>query len=528
MSSINILDHFFAEHLLGKEAESEKGIALTKLMAASRQGALCASKEKLSLAIDTLPASILEEGIELFPKTPVVHHQGFYYIQRNWVYETHIVQEVKRLYSQTSPTWLDKEKFEKELENLPLLPAQKNAICKASSRSFLVLCGGPGSGKTYTASYLIALLSAALKRSEKGSLRIMLAAPTGKAASHLHAAIQKRGVSEHLEATTLHRLLQLSPGQEKLFTHRPIDADVILVDEASMIDISLMAHLLESVGEETFLVLIGDPHQLPPVEGGSLFLEIAHLFGAYLDQCMRTEEQELQSMAHAVKMKDSETFFQLLSQEKKALSWVASLNKEDLFEWVQPFFSEEMPDPEAALASYHHRRILSPIRKGKEGIESLNAFLFEKVSSSKLYWAVPILAIANDSWTGIYNGMNGILIGKGREILTTWFPDPITGKMRSFSPEPPYEIAFCLSIHKSQGSEYEEVFALFPQGSESFGKEGLYTAITRARKKLWLCGSKETISEIIRTSVRTESNFTKRVSDALFLHSSEQLQQLGR
>ncbi|MBI3900744.1 MAG: AAA family ATPase [Chlamydiia bacterium] len=519
---ITALDRFFAESLLGSKEESETFFALSKLMAASRQGHLCVSEKRLfdsASVLDPFPLSIVGKGLEFFPKTPIVQYQGCYYLQRNWVYETHLVQETKRIRAYPPPSWLDLEKFKKELPLQPLLPAQRQAIEQVSQCPLSIFCGGPGSGKTYTASYLIALLSSALKREKKSSLQILLTAPTGKAASHLHATIQKLNISECIESATLHRLLQLTPGQEKLFAHRFLDADVVLVDEASMIDVSLMAHLLESIGEETLVVLIGDPHQLPPIESGSIFPEMAGLFGSYLDQCMRTEKKELQSLATAVKTQDLQT----LSQCYRDI-WIPLPDKEELYKWIQPFFSEEMPDPEIAAKMYSRRRILCPIRKGKDGIDALNTFFFERISASKAYWAIPILATSNDSWTGIYNGMNGILIGRGRDVLAAYFPTPKDGgKMDLISPIPPYEIAFCLSIHKSQGSEYDEVLAFFPQGSESFGKEGLYTAITRARKKLLLSGSEKTLMQMVQTPIKTESNFTKRYTDAVCVHSSEPL-----
>lgn len=511
MNEIGALDDLVAQSLLASLENKELYRQfILEMVREFRLGHLCYEP---SLPV-SLPSSICCEASEIFPLAPIVKQGKRYYFQKNWVLENTLIQETKRLRGLNPPEPFNKIQFFKELEALQhqkkLFPEQAQVISSAFSSSFSVICGGPGTGKTYTAGHLVRLFVNSLDKSLDRPYRILLAAPTGKAALHLKSSILSQGhLSESAicESSTIHRMLHLQPGENKLFSGRRIDADLIIVDEASMIDASLLAHLMQSVGGGSRLILMGDPNQLPPIQSGMIFPELSRLFGVFLTQCARTDDDHLHRTAEAILQGDERTFFELVDLEE---DW-DHLLIESLWKFSQPITSWERPDPIKTFAHYNRFRILDALRQGPYGTTALNDQIFKKVVQEckwGQWWAVPIMSTKNDSKKDLYNGTAGILIGqkKGGTILSfAYFPS--VGEI-PFSQIPPHEIAFCISIHKSQGSEFDEVMALFPEGSEHFGREALYTAATRAKKKWSAIGSREVLKKLlIQVSLR-RSGFT--------------------
>lgn len=274
-----------------------------------------------------------------------------------------------------------------------------------------------------------------------------------------------------------------------------------------MLDVFLLASLFDAIGERTRLVLMGDPDQLPPVEASSLFAEMAPMFGTVLSQSMRTDNAGLLHLAQGIR---EGVFYD------PPLDWSFDQTLfPKIYQRANPLFFDEEPDPQACLEQLQRSRILGALRQGPYGTDAFNQYILSQIDRHlrpHQWWVIPILITKNEPRQDLYNGSLGVLIGKSQRGLqlqesTAYFP-----AKAAFRDLPPFEPAFCLSIHKSQGGEFDQVLALFPPGSEQFGKEALYTAVTRAKKKVEIVAAQETVSLMLKARCKVFSGFTARLS----------------
>ncbi len=511
---------------------------LTTLMQAFREGNLCMSLPDHPL----LP-------FELQKISYIVIEGNRCYLQKAWTYETHLWKELCRLRATAAPDNLQREELlhtlQQLIEDKTLLPLQAKAIHESLDRQILCLSGGPGTGKSYTASWLAKLFH---RFSRHTPFHIAVTAPTGKAASHLHSLLTAQGIP-HLQSGTLHQLLHLHPGEEKLGKPTLIQADLLLVDEASMLDVTLLAHLLQAISPATRLVLLGDAHQLPPIGAGTLFADIADAMALFLTTTLRTEDTTLQNFAHAIRQNNASAMEDLLlySERSKTVNLAApSISNAEknpallyepwpdrLTDWLATMANEfpplvfaHPPDPQECLKAWESIRILSPFRQGPFGLEALHQILYRTLQANCQpghFWALPILLTKNEPNLGLYNGTQGIVVGKEenlrenfKDLQGSWaYLGTSTSELRKIPFEllPDPELALCLSIHKSQGSEFHKVVALFPPGSEVFGNEALYTAITRSKKTVRIVAPLSTLKEMVSRNFRKRSGLKDRFMD---------------
>ncbi|MES2345262.1 MAG: exodeoxyribonuclease V subunit alpha [Chlamydiota bacterium] len=481
-----MLTDYFAEAIYPEGTESEKAL-INKILESALEGNLCVHIEE-----GALPEKIVADNPEdLIPRTPLCKFNDNYYLQKNWVFETRFLKFVKQILS---------KKVEQvpmpHLENLNV--EQQNAVKLAFEHPLVLITGGPGTGKTYTAVHLVKAYLEKFSEAE-----VIIAAPTGKAVSRLESAFES---SKNVRTATLHALFGLSQNSTFLEEGSIISADLILIDECSMIDAALFSHLVASIPDRARLVLMGDGDQLSAVESGSFFTDLKEsgkVPCASLTQCLRSSEETIISLAKAVNEADVDG---VLPQITSCDLW-----KEVIENFPGPFYEER--SYKELLHALEKFKILSCVRKGPFGVDTLNELIFryflEKMQPDA-FLAVPILITKNDYNLGLFNGDAGVLIRAFSE-KTASYAFFSSGKKIGLSLLPSFEYAYALSVHKSQGSEYDKVLLLVPVGSEVFGKEVLYTAITRAKKTILIDGDRDVIRMALQRSSKRLSGVKERL-----------------
>jgi exodeoxyribonuclease V alpha subunit len=451
---------------------------------------------------------------------------------------------------------------------------QQLAAAMAVLQSLVIISGGPGTGKTHTVTAILALLMAQAAASGQ-QLRIALATPTGKAAARLTESVRNaRSVLDApesvrnaipTEALTLHRLLGVRAGRvtPRYNAQNPLHLDVLVVDEASMIDLPLMNRVLAALPKGARLIVLGDKDQLASVEAGSVFADLcggdsAPVYSAgFIRQLQQLQSWQLPSpaenahtladntvllrksyrfdhqsgighLARAVNSGDIQAVQSILSGKYKDVAWRTpakeTLTKE-LGEYAARAFAPVMQakSPEQALDALEAFRILCAVRQGPAGVVQANRVVQQALANSghiqlsgEFYAGRPIMVTRNDYHLGLFNGDIGILWPdpEANGALRAWFRLP-DNSINSLMPGrlPDFETAFALTVHKSQGSEFARVLLLLPEtDSPVLTRELVYTGITRAAKTVAIWGANATLVRAISRRVERTSGLLDRFS----------------
>ena len=453
----------------------------------------------------------------------------------------------------------------------------KIAAFTACLRRFCVITGGPGTGKTTVVAKILALL---LEQPCEKSLRIFLAAPTGKSAMRLGESIRQIKRQLHCsadvldaicdEAKTIHRMLVPLKDSHDFYhgPKNPLPADVVVVDEASMVDIALMTKLIQAVPQSARLILIGDKDQLASVEAGSVLGDICgdsnknyptvnwrsiledmgsgRLASASLknyipekisdcvvklEKSYRFEEsQGIDTLSRAVKNGDeNRSLFVLGSNhfmgiERKNIPSASDLIKNIETEIITGYTNYlNAQNPLDALRKFNKFKILCAVRKGMFGVEGINRlteYCLGKKNfidfSEEFYTLRPILITENDYENGLFNGDIGIVwkdLENEDQDGYVYFQDG-NGSEKRIHPHnlPAHETAFAMTVHKSQGSEFDTVILLLPEKDVPLmTRELLYTGITRAKKEIKIWGNQESFVLGINRSIKRHSGLKDKL-----------------
>ena len=584
---IDFIDQHFAALMnrLAKVPSPELELAAKLVSNFRARGDVCVplrdvtSAEAEKMGSTEVPA--LNNWVKKLRSSSVVGHPGEFaplildqsdrlYLQRYWKYEDELGRNLQARLRDESPRDFDPDDLAQGIAELFPGPSdlQKVAAFVAATSRLCVISGAPGTGKTRTIVLICALL---IRFARKRELTFALAAPTGKAAARLKETIAQTGVSLRLagdlklpgDASTIQRLLG-ARGDSPHFRHNaknPLTADVVIVDEASMIDLALLAKLFDAIRPAARIILVGDKDQLASVEAGSAFRDICtpgfelgvsvslaeafakstgeKLDGPSTDQAaIHSVVVELRrnyrfrpgagigELSGAVNRGDAVGAIEVL-KSGGSIRWrpTPSLKnfERELRQRVFPRFEKllRVRDPTVALKQLAEFAVLCALRRGPFGAEAVNALLEGMLRETGLiemagryHAGEPIIIVRNDYNVGLFNGDLGVVL-----------PDAITGDLRvffrgeedevlNFAPGrlPAHEPAFALTVHKSQGSEFHDALVILPErDAPVLTRELLYTGVTRVRETVEVWASEEILRQTIGRKIERSSGLRDRL-----------------
>jgi len=532
------------------------------------------SEELPAYCADMIPGTAPLETVALVAKDgrdnqPFVLFQDRLYLQRYFRYETTFLRRIYQ-FLETEKA-LEEERLAQLEEHAALINAQfpsnngtapdwqLAAAITGVLNNFTIITGGPGTGKTTTVAKILNILYGI-----DPALKVVLAAPTGKAAARLAESLRnfKNEKFQSLSPGTIHRLLK-SKRDSPYFHHNaanPLNYDVVIVDECSMIDVALFAKLLDAIGPKTRLILLGDKDQLAAVEAGSFFgdlcqaqntlnlfsaprLTIINKFGGNLTPAHESTDDQHPLFQHLVELRTSHRF----SDDKgigKFSKAIIKNNSAAILEFLQPGADDQVvidqaytkevferfiagyedfikePDILKALKKMNALRVLCAVRQGEQGLYTINKAIEKYLHDKKLiraniefYENRPIILTRNYYEHNLFNGDTGIIRQDANGVLMAWFEDG-QGELKAVLPGylTDAETVFAMTIHKSQGSEFDEVLVILPQTTEVaiLTRELLYTAVTRARSKVYVQASEAVLLLAAQRFVERASGIATR------------------
>ncbi|MGN7203825.1 exodeoxyribonuclease V subunit alpha [Pedobacter sp. SAFR-022] len=590
MHTLNDVHHQFASFFADPRLQPYAYLASRKLS----EGHIClqlddleTKKAELPLAYQNLlqdPSVLSDLALvtgNLLDKQPFVLHNNRLYLQRYFKYETLILNRIAEFIA--TEQHLEGERTRALKTQAAFIGAlfpqpaevgeaatdwQQAAAISAVLNNFTIITGGPGTGKTTTVAKILSILFKI-----NPNLKVALAAPTGKAAARMAESLKTASLSidasiaeqmHSLEPSTIHRLLKTLVGTP-YFKHNkqnPLQHDVVIIDESSMIGVALFANLLDAIGPQTKLIMLGDKDQLASVEAGSLFGDLCQaqeqlnrfshertvlingLNGSLIAQSPIPEQAAVHPLfQHIVELRFSHRFTSaggigklskaIINNDVPALTaflqadaepqvLIDEQHSQKLFESFVAGYSEYIkePDIKTALQKLNKLRVLCAIREGDQGLYALNRKVEHYLASKDLihlsgdfYENRPIIITSNNYALGLFNGDVGIVRPDDKGILKAWFEDS-AGMLRGIFPGliSQVETVFAMTVHKSQGSEFDQVMVVLPLKEQIalLTRELLYTGVTRAKHKIFIQGTKTVIMQTAVGKVERASGIAER------------------
>lgn len=506
------------------------------------------------------------------------------YLDRYWREERQVAADLQLL-SEQNPEHLQLDVLGDGLARLFADETDSRQCLAAASavlRQFAVVAGGPGTGKTTTVARIVALLAEQASAAGAAAPLVALAAPTGKAAARLEEAVHEEAgelpVEEPirsqllaLQASTLHRLLGWRPDSDSRFRHnrsQRLPHDLVIVDETSMVSLSLMARLVEAIRPDARLILVGDPGQLASIEAGAVLGDIVGpasdklLIGAeartrlaeatghdvavedpprgattgngivVLDRVHRFGGG-IARLAEAIRRGDADTVLEVLADAPDGVTWipvdVADASPQDALAPVRDraiAAARTVTDAaragaaKEAIEALSSFRLLCAHRRGPQGVATwttrIEGWLAGEIdgfgADGRWYVGRPLLVTENDYELRLYNGDTGVVVRTASDRVSAAFER--RGEVLEFSPTRlgAVDTVYAMTIHKSQGSQFDTAAVLLPSPtSRILTRELLYTAATRARKLLILAGTEEAIRDAVARPVARASGLRWRL-----------------
>ncbi len=567
-TSYSRLDYAIAKFLaercafdkIDNKEENETIINIVKELSASlAKGHSCISVSTTDQQVLLASGLVTENSSENSREnsnTPLILEHSRLYLQRYWHYETRLAQQLRYKITNTPQPYnnieiLLEEYFPHQDENSNKMDWQREAAKKVSQQSFSIITGGPGTGKTTTVLKILAILQEIqLSTGTKKPLTIALAAPTGKAAMRLQesmgegkARLQcsdeiKNSITDSV--STLHRLLgaKLASPYFRHNAGNPLVHDLVVIDEASMVDLALMSKLVDALKPDARLILLGDKDQLASVESGAILGDLSQGLPDNTTELKKSWrfKTDIKNLALAINHQDQQLAWELLiSEQHPSTSLVTGMLLPHIIKNMQSYFEvvRKNQSLEDIFSASKQFQILCSNRRGKLGVEGINSGIERSLHQQGVntlqswYHGKPVIITRNDPNTELFNGDIGICLyetiqGDARATKTdkensadlyVYF-QLADGRIKKMLPArlPQHETAYALTIHKSQGSEFEHILMVLPDNPNPvLGKELVYTAVTRAKEIVEVFSSKEVFNYALSHQVERTSGLQDKI-----------------
>jgi len=469
-------------------------------------------------------------------KGPLIVEGNKLYIYRYWHYEKSLTDKIR------SYTAYKRDRvFLSALLNryFPTdnkeVVKQRELIGQVLQQSFSIISGGPGTGKT---TLVVKLLALELELADL-PLKIALVAPTGKAAIRLQYAI-----NEHREALpcdekiksampqevmTIHRLLGVRYGSS-LFIHNkdnPLDYDLLIIDESSMIDLAMMTKLLTALSAPTRVVLVGDKDQLSSVEAGSVLADLSASSAIKTYELLKTYRfnTQIKALARLINQQEGGAAWAFLTEPThEAVNRVQTDYMNFIMDKYHRLFRaiDEKETVSQLFEKLTDFVVLCTNRRGPKGVEAINQGVEWRLGDDNIipqkeewYLGRPVLVYENDAVLGVFNGDVGICLPdpeQNNQLMV--FFEQFNGTIKKIIPSrlPKCQSAFALTVHKSQGSQYKEVMLIMPdEPNPILTKEVIYTAVTRARDNVWIVADKDIFTQAVKVKISRQGGLKEKL-----------------